>query len=155
MNLTKRCSAVLLMLTLVACSSLAPNYEQPEVSITSFSLEPNSVGLTPQFNIGLRIINPNRTALPLAGMSYSVEIEGNRILTGANPDLPRIPGFGSADITIQASPDLFGSARLVNQLLSSQKEQLAYLFRAKLDVGSLMPYITIEEKGNFGLTTNQ
>lgn len=154
MNLVKSCSLFILMLTLMACSSLTPSYERPEVSITSFSLEPNSKGLAPQFNIGLRIINLNRTALPLAGMSYSVEIEGNRILTGANPDLPRIPGFGSADITIQASPDLFGSARLVNQLLSSQKGQFDYLFRAKLDVGALMPYVTIEEKGQFGLTTN-
>lgn len=154
MKLLKRYTLLAFLLALTACSSLAPHYEQPEVSITSFSLEPNSLGLTPQFNIGLRIINPNRTALPLAGMSYSVEVEGNRILTGANPNLPRIAGFGSADITIQASPDLFGSARLVNQLLSSQKNQFSYLFRAKLDVGTLMPYITIEEKGSFGLTTN-
>lgn len=154
MSLVKRCGVLVLMLTLLACTSLVPNYEQPEVSITSFSLEPNSVGLAPQFNIGLRIISPNRTALPLAGMSYSVEVEGNRIMSGANPDLPRIPGFGSADITIQASTDLFGSVRLLNQLMSGQKQQLDYLFRAKLDVGSLMPYITIEEKGSFGLTAN-
>jgi hypothetical protein len=26
-------------------------------------------------------------------MSYTVEIEGNRILNGANPDLPTVPGY--------------------------------------------------------------
>jgi LEA14-like dessication related protein len=151
-NLAKLHTLFLLIVTLAACSSLAPHYEQPEVSITSFSLDPHSAGATPQFNIGLRVINPNRTALPLAGMSYSVEIDGNRILSGVNSDLPRIPGFGSADITLQAVPDLFGSARLMNQLLSSTKGELDYVFRAKLDVGSLMPYLTIEEKGRFNLT---
>lgn len=142
-----------LIVLLTACATLSPNYETPQVTITSFSLAPESTGLAPQFNIGLRVVNPNRAALPLVGMSYSVEVEGNRILTGAEPDLPRIEGYGTADIVIQASPDLFGSARLLNQLLSGQRDELHYLFKAKLDVGTLMPFITIEEKGSFGLST--
>jgi len=152
MTLFKRLSVLLLMVFLVACASLSPNFEQPQVNVTSFTLAPDSAGLAPRFNIGLQIINPNRAALPLVGMSYSVEVEGNRILTGAEPNLPRIPGYGTADIVIQASPDLFGSARLLNQLLTGQQDQLNYLFKARLDVGTLMPYINIEEKGSFGLT---
>ena len=152
MTLFKRLSVLFLMLFLVACASLSPNYETPQVNVTSFTLAPDSSGLAPRFNIGLQVINPNRTALPLDGMSYSVEVEGNRILSGAEPNLPRIEGYSSADIVIQASPDLFGSARLLNQLLSGQRDELNYLFKARLDVGSLMPYINIEEKGSFGLT---
>ena len=75
-----------------------------------------------------------------------MEVEGNRILNGAEPNLPRIEGYSSADIIIQASPDLFGSARFLNQLLSGQRDELNYLFKARLDVGTLMPYINIEEK---------
>lgn len=155
MILFKRLSALLLMTFLVACAGLTPNYEKPQVNVTSFTLAPDSSGLAPRFNIGLQVINPNRTALPLVGMSYSVEVEGNRILSGAEPDLPRIEGYSSADIVIQASPDLFGSARLLNQLLSGQRDELNYLFKARLDVGTLMPYINIEEAGSFGLTNGQ
>jgi len=140
------------MTFLVACAGLSPNYEKPQVNVTSFTLAPESSGIAPRFNIGLQVINPNRTALPLDGMSYSVEVEGNKILSGAEPNLPRIEGYSSADIVIQASPDLLGSARLLNQLLSGQRNQLNYLFKARLDVGTLMPYINIEEKGSFSLT---
>ena len=77
------------------------------------------------------------------------------MLSGAEPNLPRIDGYSSADIVIQASPDLFGSARLLNQLLSGQRDELSYLFKARLDVGTLMPYINIEEEGSFGLTNGQ
>jgi LEA14-like dessication related protein len=140
------------MTFLVACAGLSPNYEKPQVNVTSFALAPDSSGIAPRFNIGLQVINPNRTALPLDGMSYSVEVEGNKILSGAEPNLPRIEGYSSADIVIQASPDLLGSARLLNQLLSGQRNQLNYLFKARLDVGTLMPYINIEEKGSFSLT---
>lgn len=152
MTLFKRITVLLLMTFLVACAGLSPNYEKPQVNVTSFTLAPESSGIAPRFNIGLQVINPNRTALPLDGMSYSVEVEGNKILSGAEPNLPRIEGYSSADIVIQASPDLLGSARLLNQLLSGQRNQLNYLFKARLDVGTLMPYINIEEKGSFSLT---
>jgi LEA14-like dessication related protein len=155
LTLFKRLSVVFLMIFLAACAGLTPNYEKPQVNVTSFTLAPDSSGLAPRFNIGLQVINPNRTALPLVGMSYSVEVEGNRILNGAEPNLPRIEGYSSADIVIQASPDLFGSARLLNQLLSGQRDELSYLFKARLDVGTLMPYINIEEEGSFGLTNGQ
>jgi LEA14-like dessication related protein len=151
MRLLKAYSLLLLIAVLTACATLSPNYETPQVSITSFSLAPDSTGLAPRFNIGLQVVNPNRMALPLKGMSYSVEVEGNRILTGAEPNLPRIEGYGTADIVIQATPDLFGSARLLNTLLSGQRDNLNYFFKAKLDVGTLMPYINIEETGSFGL----
>lgn len=137
---------------LSACASWSPNYEKPQVNITSFSLAPESNGLAPRFIIGLQIINPNRAALPLKGMSYSVEVENNRVLSGATPDLPKVPGYGMADFTIEASPDLLGSARLINRLLSGQSQSLGYTFKAKLDVGSIMPFIHIEESGRFNLS---
>lgn len=141
---------MLMLLALTACASLSPSYEKPQVSITSFSLAPQSSGMSPTFLIGLRVVNPNRSALPLQGMSYSVEVEDQRILSGAEPDLPELPGYGTAEFTISAAPDLLGSARLINQLLSGQRDSLHYRFTAKFDVGRLLPYITLEEEGEFG-----
>lgn len=147
----KNLSVVIMLIMLSACASWWHSYEAPQINVTSFALAPDSSGVAPRFLIGLQVINPNRSALPLAGMSYSVEVEGNRILSGAKPDLPRIEGYSSADIVIEASPDLLGSARLLNQLLSSQQQTLDYLFKARFDVGALLPYVTIEERGEFGL----
>ncbi len=147
-----KCACVLLMLMILsACASWAPVYEKPQINITSFSLAPDNNGIAPRFLIGLQVINPNRRTLPLQGMSYSVEVDGNRILSGAEPDLPRVEGYSSADIVIEASPDLLGSARLLNQLMSGQQQTLDYLFKARFDVGALLPYVSIEERGQFGL----
>jgi LEA14-like dessication related protein len=145
--------AVLLVLSflLAGCAALAPSYEKPQINITSFTLAPASAGLAPRFNIGIQVINPNRAALPLKGMIYSVEVEGNRLLSGATSELPRVPGYGMVDFVIEASPDLFGSARLLGDLLSRQRDSLGYTFRARLDVGGMMPFINIEESGRFGL----
>jgi LEA14-like dessication related protein len=147
-----RIFCLLALISLSGCASWSPSYEKPQVNITSFSFAPESNGLAPRFIIGLQIINPNRNALPLEGMSYSVEVENNRVLSGATPDLPRVPGYGMADFTIEASPDLLGSARLLNRLLSGQTKSLDYTFKAKLDMGRLVPYLNIEESGQFDLS---
>lgn len=151
MTLYKTLVAACFMLLLAACASWSPSYEKPQVNITSFALAPDSTGVAPTFLIGLQVVNPNRSALPLRGMSYSVEVEDQRILTGAEPDLPKVPGYGTAEFTIKASPDLLGSARLINQLLSGQKQSLRYAFKARFDVGRLIPFITLEETGSFSL----
>ena len=151
MQKVKLCSLLTMLILLSACASWWHSYEQPQINITSFSLAPDGSGVAPRFLIGLQVINPNRRALPLQGMSYSVEVDGNRVLSGVKPDLPRIEGYSSADIVIEASPDLLGSARLLNQLLSGQQQTLDYLFKARFDVGALLPYVTIEERGEFGL----
>jgi LEA14-like dessication related protein len=144
--------AGLFLVTLLAgCAGLTPSYEKPQVNITSVSLAPQSEFATPTFMIGLQVINPNRHDLPLHGMTYSLEVDDHRILSGAEPDLPRIPGYGTSEFTITASPDLLGSARLINQILSGQNSTMTYRFKARLDVGSLLPFITIEETGEFGL----
>lgn len=153
MQTFKHICVLFLMLWLPACATLSPNYEQPQVNITSFSLAPNFTGNMPQFLIGIQIINPNRNELSLDGMSYSVEVEKQRILSGAEANLPDVPGYGMTEFTITTSPDLVGSARLINQLLSSPQKQLAYLFKAKLDVGRLLPFVSIEEAGQFNLAT--
>ena len=150
MHVLKQFIAVVMLGLLSACATLSPNYEKPQVSITSFSLNPESKGI-PSFNIGLRVINPNSAALPIEGMSYSVEIEGNRVLTGAEPNLPKIEGYGTADVVIQATPDLLGGMKLIQQLVSTKSDSLNYLFKAKLDVGTLMPFVNIEEKGSFDI----
>jgi hypothetical protein len=142
------------LLFLTACNSLTSGYERPQVNITSFTLAPESTGALPRFNIGIQIINPNRTALSLRGMSYGVEIEGNRILSGATPNLPTVPAYDTADFVIEASPDLLGGVRLLSDLFSRQRTTLGFTFRARIDMGGLRPSLNITESGSFGLPDN-
>lgn len=137
-------------LLLAGCAGLAPGTEPPQISVTSFALAPQSTGTAPRFNIGIRVVNPNRDPLRLRGISYTVAIEGNRVLNGARPDLPTVAGYDTADFVIEAAPDLLGGVRLVADLFSRQRSTLGYSFRARIDVGALLP-LTIEESGQFGL----
>ena len=147
-------TCMLLVAIVSGCAGYRPGYEQPQVNITSFAIAPETSGFAPRFNIGLQVINPNRSDLSFEGMTYSLEIEGNRIFSGATRDLPEVPGYGMADFTIQASPNLVGSARLLTDLFSRQRSSLGYTFKARLDTGGLVPFINLEEEGMFDLSNN-
>lgn len=132
------------------CASL-PFYEQPQVTVTTVALSPNTTSFAaPRFDIGLRVVNPNRVTLPLRGIDYSLDIGGSRLVSGMARDLPRVPANGAADFTIEVSPDIAGATRVLNELMS-RRGALQYTFRARLDVGGFVPDFNVEQRGQ--LTT--
>ena len=144
-------SAILLLPALLAaCSTpISLNFEKPVVTVCSFNVLPSS-SLSPTFEIGLHIVNPNPIPLKLRGISYSASIQGQRVLAGASNDLPTIEAYGEGDVKLTASPDLFGSLKLVRSLMSKPGGSLSYNLALKLDVGSLIPAINIERSGKVG-----
>jgi len=150
----KTCRYLLLffILFISGCATLQPGYETPIVSITSFEAIPTQ-GMIPQFQIGLHIVNPNRSPLDLKGVSYTISLEGHKIMTGVSNQLPLIEPYGEGDVLLTASVDLFSSIGFFTDLIRTQtKEKISYSLNAKLDAGSLHPMIRVTRKGEISLT---
>jgi LEA14-like dessication related protein len=136
----------LFILTLAGCASLPNDFEEPTLTVSSIALR-NSGGIAPQFDIMLHITNPNRTPLSLVGMSYSLQLAGNKVVTGVANKLPVIEAYGEADVPIRAAVSVMGGIRLLSELMTRNPDQIAYLFEAKLDTGKLRPRININRTG--------
>jgi hypothetical protein len=132
------------------CAGLEPGFETPTVGISSFRVLPWE-GMAPRFEIGLHIVNPNRSALKLEGIVYSVTLEGHKVLTGATSDLPVIGAYGEGDVTLKATADLLRSINLFASLMQQPQDTFTYELDAKLDIGSLRPRIHIQDKGEITL----
>ena len=135
---------------LAGCAGMRPGWETPTVTVKAVRAVP-SQGMLPEFEIDLHVVNPNREALKLAGVSYTVSLEGHELIKGVGNDLPVIDGYGEGDFTLNASADLFAGVGLVRQLMSTQKDTLSYTFEAKLDPGALRPSIRIKDTGEVSL----
>lgn len=130
-----------------SCTGLPTAMQTPYVELSSFRMLP-AEGLSPRFAIGIRVVNPNPVGLPLRGMSYEVDIEGHRLLTGVAGDLKTVPAYGESLIEIVAGINLLGGLRLFNDLLADRKrDSVGYSLRARLDAGRFRDLITLEEKG--------
>ena len=136
----------LLLLLVSGCATLSPDFEQPSVNVSSFRMLPSN-SMVPRFEIGLHVINPNRNPLKLFGLTYEVELEGHRVLTGVASELPEIGAYAEGDVLLQASPDLFSTIKLFTDLLNQPRETFNFNFSARLDVGKFLPKIKVEKSG--------
>jgi len=137
------------------CAGLqTSDFQDPAVSINTFRIVP-SQGIAPRFEIGLHIVNPNRAPLTLEGIAYTIDIEGNHLLTGAANDLPVIDPYSEGNITLQASTDLFGGLGLISDLMKQKHDKVTYELHVKLDVGSYRPLIHVERTGEMSLGGTQ
>jgi len=137
---------------LSGCAALRPGYEQPTVSLDSLRMLPGD-GFAPRFALGLRVVNPNNVALRLRGMSYDVEVDGHRLLTGVAGNLSPVPAYSEGRIEVESGVDLVGGMRLVSRLMNqTSAEGFDYAFRTRLDVGGMMGPLTLTDRGRIALS---
>lgn len=132
------------------CAGLEPGFETPTVGVSSFRVLP-SERVAPRFEIGLHIVNPNRSALKLEGIIYSVTLEGHKILTGASNELPVIDAYSEGDVTLTATADLLSSISLLASMMKQPQDTFTYELDARLDIGRLRPQVHVQEKGEISL----
>jgi LEA14-like dessication related protein len=142
---------LLAILLVSGCAGREPGFETPTVGVSSFRILP-SEGVAPQFEIGLHIVNPNRSALQLEGIVYSVILNGHKVLTGANSNLPVIGPYSEGEVTLRATVDLLSSISLLGSLMNQGQDSFTYELDARLDIGRLRPRIHLQEKGKLSLS---
>ena len=141
---------LLWLLFLPGCASLGTDMDPPKVTVESFRSLPSESG-APRFEIKLRVINPNKQALDVAGISYGIEILGKELVTGVTNEVPLIEGYSEETVTLEAGLQLFELLRLLASLGTSQSEALEYRFTAKIDFNGFMPTQRVEESGEITL----
>jgi LEA14-like dessication related protein len=129
------------------CAMLSPPLKNPAITITSVTLL-SAQSLTPQFEIGLHVVNPNAEKLSLRGMTYKIYLNEREVVQGAANDLPVVPAYGEADLKVIANVGLMEAMGILKGMLTQAGGRVAYRVQANLDVGALYPMIRIEKRGN-------
>lgn len=137
-------------LLLAGCASLQPEIDPPKVSLESFRALPAEGG-APRFEIKLRVVNPNKQDLDIAGISYGVELMGKELISGVSNDIPLIKGYTEQVVTLEAGLQLLQLMRLLTSLGTHPGEALEYRFLAKIDFNGFVPTQRIEETGEIRL----
>ena len=133
------------------CASLTPGFQNPEVNLVSFAPAPSNGLLEQRFKVGLRVLNPNGVALPVKGLSYSLKLNGHKVVSGVTSDIPELPAYGETTLALEAGVNLLGGARFISGLLQGGGEALDYELETRLDVGLLLPAIVLTERGKISL----
>ena len=132
---------------------MGPGYEVPTVSVQSFRpiASDNGTGL-PSFEIGLHVTNPNLDPLELAGISYTISLDGKDLIKGVGNDLPVIEGYGEGTFTLTAGFNVLAGMQLFRSLMNKDGDSFDYAFKAKLDPGAYKRKIRISDRGSISLS---
>ncbi|WP_456450930.1 LEA type 2 family protein [Hydrogenimonas sp.] len=135
---------------LAGCSGL--NRQKPELSvgINSFRMVPGD-GMVPRFEIGLHVVNTSPVDVAIKGIVYKVYLDDRKILTGAANDLPEVPAYGEADITVTGTPDIFETLGFFKDLMGKRNGEINYVVDVAVDAGSFIPMIHTKKEGKLSL----
>ena len=147
-----RCAYTLvaICLLLVGCATLTTEFDPPKVTVENVRSIP-SEGMEPRFEFQLRVANPNKQSLDIAGISYTIELMGKELISGVTNEVPQIAGYSEEVVTVQASVNTFQLLRLLAELGKSQADSLDYRFAAKIDFHGFIPTQRVEETGTLSL----
>lgn len=139
--------------SLSGCTGMGAGYETPTVTVQSFRpiASDDGSGL-PQFEIVLHVINPNLEPLELAGVSYTISLDGHDLIQGVGNKLPVIEGYGEGSLTLNAGFNLMAGIRLFRSLMAKETGGFDYRFEAKLDPGAFRRKIRVSDSGSISLS---
>ena len=138
---------------LTGCAGMGPGYEAPTVSVQSFRpLASDNGGGLPTFEIRLHVTNPNLEPLKLAGISYTISLDGQDLIKGVGNELPVIEGYGEGTFTVTAGFKVMAGIQLFRSLIDKDSDSFDYSFKAKLDPGAYKRKIRIADSGSISLS---
>ena len=143
---------ILVALTLLptGCATLPKDFTEPAVSLIAVKPR-NAENLSPEFDVVLRITNPNRKALEINGLTYRIRLDGSEVIDGVASDLPRIAPYGEAEVTVRARANLLGGINFLAGLLANADRPVDFELVARIDVGAFYPVVQIERRGQLTL----
>jgi LEA14-like dessication related protein len=145
--------AAVAALLAVACSIFVPKLEAPRLSVVSIGLGKSNF-LTQHLEVLLRVENPNDRALPVKGLSYTLEVAGEEAAHGVSRASFTVPPLGEAQFDMEVTANLAGT--LLRLLLAngegSGPREVGYHLKGKVELSrGLVRSIPFEARGSFSL----
>ena len=76
---------LVLLAVVVGCFTVPSDFKEPGVALVS--IQPRLLNsMTPEFDILLRVSNPNREALKIRGLTYQVRLDDRKVVDGVAND---------------------------------------------------------------------
>ena len=145
--LFRSCGILLCALLLGGCVALQPYPETPRVSLVS--IQPLEMQMLEQrFALQLRIMNPNDVEIPVAGLSYALEINQREFAYGVSQQAVDIPPYGEALLQVEVVSNLLNVMRQLQQMGESKGGGgLEYRLHGKIGLAGLRSGLPFDYAG--------
>lgn len=119
----------LLGLWLAACSALG--LQKPQVSLVDIRPAASTL-LEQNFDLTLRLQNPNRLPLTASGLSFELSVAGQRLATGVSNQAISVPALGESEIKVRVHTALSSWLKQLGKVLQGDGK-LEYQLQGRLE----------------------
>ena len=137
---------ILVFLGLSACSLFVPKLEKPTLSVVSVQMLKSDLWHQ-EFKVRIRVQNPNDRELPVKGIVYELDVEGQELAHGMSGDSFVVPALGEAEFDMSVSANM---ANMLIKLLNKGGNQVEYRIYGKISLSAgLLRSIAFDDHGTF------
>jgi LEA14-like dessication related protein len=141
-----------MLLALSGCSLLVPKLETPDLSIVNVELVKGDFW-EQRLKVRMRVQNPNDRALPIKGIRYTLEVQGEEMARGVSGASFTVPPLGEAEFDMNITANMATTlVKLLGRGNEALKDQIAYRIVGRVSLSQgLLRSIPFEETGTFKL----
>ncbi len=133
---------------LAGCAGLPSGTEAPAVTLSDIGVGGASTLFEQQFNLKLRIQNPNNEELKIDGLAFSLDVDDKPFASGVSSQAVTVPRFASGFMAVDAYSSLGGVVRQISGFLQGERRATRYRIKGTLSLagGLRVPF---ERSGEF------
>ena len=139
-------------LSLAGCSLLVPKLETPRLSIVDVELLKSDLWQQ-RLKVRMRVQNPNHRALPVEGLSYTLEVAGQEFAHGVYAASFVVPALGEAEFDMSVTASMASTLlQLLGRGPEARGEPVDYRLMGRISLsGGWLRSIPFEQRGTFKL----
>jgi LEA14-like dessication related protein len=136
---------------LAAGCALAPKFETPQLSIVGVELVKSDLW-EQRLKVRMRVQNPNKRALPVKAIAYTLEVEGQQLASGQSAASFVVPASGEAEFDMNVTTNLAGTLIKLLGRGSEAMQSVPYRLSGTLSLSAgWLRSIPFEQQGTFRL----
>jgi LEA14-like dessication related protein len=147
---SRRCpaAALLLMLSVAGCSLMAPKLQRPQLSVIGVELLKSDLWHQ-ELKVRMQVENPNDRRLPVKGLSYVLEVDGEEFAHGESGASFVVPPLGEAEFDMSVSANM---ASMLVKVLGQGGNSIDYHISGRITLSEgLLRSIPFDQSGTFKL----
>ena len=145
-------SIIVAVLALSGCSLFLPRLETPKLSVVNVEIQKSTLWAQ-QLRVRMHVQNPNERALPIKGLTYVLEVNGQEFAHGESAASFVVPALGEAEFDMNVTANLAGTLiTMLGHGSDSLGQSVAYHLSGKVSLSEgILRSLPFDEHGTFKL----
>jgi LEA14-like dessication related protein len=145
----KALAPMIALLALSGCAWFVPKLQAPHLSVMAIDLQKGSLWQQ-KLRVRMHVDNPNDRVLPIKGITYTLDVNGQEFAHGQSAASFVVPPLGEAEFDMNMTANMAGT--IISLLSHGSDANVEYHLAGKISLShGLLHSVPFDQRGTFKL----